>query len=170
MLRSKSARRLCCRVDTTFQVGDQVILQTKELLDAADVGKLRPRWEGPLSVAALAGPNTYTLALSRRFKCSPTVNVERLKPFHHMRANPTRPALFLTRGSTRRRLHGALRHFGPGNGPAGSPQQLRPPPWPTRRPPPTGTPPGWAVAGPGPAEAGSPVLGSAILYWWPDAS
>jgi len=49
------------RVDTVFQVGDQVLLRTKELLDAAEVGKLRPRWEGPFRVAALAGPNAYTL-------------------------------------------------------------------------------------------------------------
>ncbi len=35
-----------------------------------------------------AGPNTYTLALPRRFRCSPTVNVERLKPYH---ARPDKP-------------------------------------------------------------------------------
>ena len=35
------------RVDTTFHVGDQVMLRTKELLDADGAGKLRPRWEGP---------------------------------------------------------------------------------------------------------------------------
>ena len=70
------------RVDTVFQVGDQVLLRTKELLDAAEIGKLRPRWEGPFRVTALAGPNTYTLALPKRFKCSPTVNVERLKPYY----------------------------------------------------------------------------------------
>ena len=35
------------RVDTVFQVGDQVMLRTAELLDAAEIGKLRPRWEGP---------------------------------------------------------------------------------------------------------------------------
>jgi hypothetical protein len=37
------------RVDTVFTVGDQVMLRTKELLDAADIGKLRPRWDGPLT-------------------------------------------------------------------------------------------------------------------------
>lgn len=37
------------RVDTVFQVGDQVLLRTKELLDAAEIGKLRPRWEGPFA-------------------------------------------------------------------------------------------------------------------------
>jgi hypothetical protein len=31
------------RVDTVFNVGDRVLLRTKELLDAADIGKLRPR-------------------------------------------------------------------------------------------------------------------------------
>ena len=30
-----------CRVDTVFQVGDEVMLRTAELLDAADIGKLR---------------------------------------------------------------------------------------------------------------------------------
>ena len=70
------------RVDTVFQVGDEVLLRTKELLDAAEIGKLRPRWEGPFRVKAIAGPNTYTLILPKRFKCSPTVNVERLKPFY----------------------------------------------------------------------------------------
>ena len=34
------------RVDTVFKVGDRVLLRTKELLDAADIGKLRPRWDG----------------------------------------------------------------------------------------------------------------------------
>ena len=29
------------RVDTVFMVGDRVLLLTKELLDAADIGKLR---------------------------------------------------------------------------------------------------------------------------------
>jgi hypothetical protein len=31
------------RVDTVFKVGDPVLLRTKELLDAADIGRLRPR-------------------------------------------------------------------------------------------------------------------------------
>jgi hypothetical protein len=49
---------------------------------------LRPRWEGPFTVVALAGPNTYTLTLPRRFKCSPTVNVDRLKPFYSRADRP----------------------------------------------------------------------------------
>jgi hypothetical protein len=86
------------RVDTVFQVGDQVLLRTKELLDAAEIGKLRPRWEGPFRVAALAGPNTYTLALPRRFRCSPTVNVERLKPYHARPDGPAPPGPVLDPG------------------------------------------------------------------------
>jgi hypothetical protein len=69
------------RVDTVFQVGDRVLLRTKELLDAADIGKLRPRWDGPFTVTACPSPNAYTLALPRKMRCSPTVNVDRLKPF-----------------------------------------------------------------------------------------
>ena len=69
------------RVDTVFKVGDRVLLRTKELLDAADVGKLRPRWDGPFTVTACPSPNAYTLALPRKMRCSPTVNVDRLKPF-----------------------------------------------------------------------------------------
>ncbi len=51
------------RVDTVFQVGDQVRLRTRELLDVAEIGKLRPQGVCHFRVAALASPNTYTLAL-----------------------------------------------------------------------------------------------------------
>ena len=34
------------RVDTEFKVGDRLLLRTKELLNAADIGKLRPLWDG----------------------------------------------------------------------------------------------------------------------------
>ena len=81
------------RVDTVFQVGDEVMLRTAELLDAADIGKLRPRWEGPFRVTALAGPNTYTLALPPQFRCSPTItcNVDRLKPYFAREDQPAPP-------------------------------------------------------------------------------
>jgi hypothetical protein len=83
------------RRDTVFQVGDRVLLRTKELLDAADIGKLRPRWDGPFTVTACPSPNAYTLALPRKMRCSPTVNVDWLKPFF-ARADdltPPRPGL-----------------------------------------------------------------------------
>ena len=76
------------RVDTVFKVGDRVMMRTKELFDAAAIGKLRPRWDGPFTVTACTNPNTYTLALPRRMLCSPTVNVDRLKAFYE-RANST---------------------------------------------------------------------------------
>ena len=69
------------RVNTVFKVGDRVLLRTKELLDAADIGKLRPRWDGPFTVTACPSPNAYTLELPHKMRCSPTVNVDRLKPY-----------------------------------------------------------------------------------------
>ena len=70
------------RVDTVFKIGDRVLLRTKELLDAAEIGKLRPRWDGPFVVTACPSPNAYTLALPRKMRCCPTVNTDRLKPFY----------------------------------------------------------------------------------------
>jgi hypothetical protein len=78
----RKARLDAGRVDTVFKVGDRVLLRTKELLDSADIGKLRPRWDGPFTVTACPSPNAYTLALPRKMRCCPTVNVDRLKPFH----------------------------------------------------------------------------------------
>ncbi len=83
------------RVDTVFQVGDRVLLRTKELLEAANIGKLRPRWDGPLTVTACPSPNAYTLALPRLMRCSPTVNVDRLKPiFERLRTAPAPGPVF----------------------------------------------------------------------------
>ena len=78
-------------VDTVFQVGGRVLLRIKELLHAADIGKLRPRWEGPFTVTACPSPNAYTHALPRRMRCSPTVNVDRLKPFFERVGAPPAP-------------------------------------------------------------------------------
>jgi hypothetical protein len=43
-----------------FKVGDQVLLLTKELLDAADIGKLLQQWDRPFTVTACPSPNAYT--------------------------------------------------------------------------------------------------------------
>ena len=80
------------RVDTVFKVGDQVMLLTKVLLDAADMGRLRPRWDGPFAVTACPSPNAYTLALPPRMLCSSTVNVDRLKPFRERASAPPAPS------------------------------------------------------------------------------
>jgi hypothetical protein len=85
-------------VDTVFKVGDRVLLRTKELLDAADIGKLRPRWDGPFTVTACPSPNAYTLALPRKMRCSPTVNVDRLKPFDARADEPPAPGPVLDQG------------------------------------------------------------------------
>ena len=62
------------RVDTVFQVGDRVLLRTKEPLDAADICKLRPRRDGPFKFTVLArpSPNAYTHAAASHMRCSPT--------------------------------------------------------------------------------------------------
>ena len=65
---------------TVFKGGDRVLLRTKELLHAADIGKLRPRWDGPFTVTACRSLNGYTLALPRTMRCGPTVNVVHLEP------------------------------------------------------------------------------------------
>ncbi len=56
----RKARLDAGRVDTVLKVGDRVLLRTKELLDAADIGKLRPRWGGPFTVMTCPSPNAYT--------------------------------------------------------------------------------------------------------------
>jgi hypothetical protein len=89
--RERKAKLDAGRVDTVFHVGDRVLLRTRELLDAADIGKLRPRWDGPFTVTACPSPNAYTLALPRKMRCSATVNVDRLKPFHERVDAPPEP-------------------------------------------------------------------------------
>ena len=72
---------------TVFQVGDRVLLRTKDLVGGSphtlyssihgiqgcgprtcptpptrpDIGQLRPRWDDPLTVIACPSPNAYTL-------------------------------------------------------------------------------------------------------------
>ena len=69
------------RREVTFQPGDRVLLATRQLAEAAQVGKLRNRWEGPFEVIDSPGPNTYTLRLPRRMRISPVINVDRLKHY-----------------------------------------------------------------------------------------
>ena len=52
---------------------------------------MRLRLDGPLAVTACPSPNTYTLALPRKIRCSPTINVDRLKPFLARAGTPPAP-------------------------------------------------------------------------------
>ena len=71
------------RVDPVFQMGDRVLSRT-------NIGKLRPRWDGPFTAPARPSPSAYILALPRRMRCSATANVGRPKPFFE-RSRPRQP-------------------------------------------------------------------------------
>ena len=67
LLAAAQAKRLdASRVDTVFQVGDRVLLRTKELLEAADISMLRPRRDCRFIVTACPSPNAYILVLPRK--------------------------------------------------------------------------------------------------------
>ena len=53
-------------IDVKFTPGDLVLVRSKELLDAAEIGKLRDRWEGPFKVIKEAAPNAYLLKVAKR--------------------------------------------------------------------------------------------------------
>ena len=44
-------------IDVKFTPGNLVLVQSKELLDAAEIGKPHNRWEGPFKVIKEAAPN-----------------------------------------------------------------------------------------------------------------
>ena len=50
-------------------------------MDAAEIGKLRDRWEGPFKVIKEANPNAYLLKVAKLFQFNPTVNVNCLRPY-----------------------------------------------------------------------------------------
>ena len=79
------------RLDVKFAPGDLVMVRSKELLDAAEIGKLRDRWEGPFKVIKEATPNAYLLKVAKRFRFDPTVNVDRLRPYVVRAGAPAQP-------------------------------------------------------------------------------
>ena len=111
------------RVDTLFKVGDRARLRTKALLDAANIGKLRPRWDGPFTATACPRPNAYTLALPRKMRCSSTINVDRLKPFFERSDKPPPPGPI---SDAARRAGGRIRG-GPATQPPGGAGSYRAP-------------------------------------------
>ena len=78
------------RVDTTFQLGNQVMLRTKELLDSTEVGKLLKRWEGPFPMAVVACPKHDIFILHKNALYLHKVK-NLLQPPYQAR-HPTRPA------------------------------------------------------------------------------
>ena len=98
---AEAARKRGGRVDTVFEAGDRVLpTKDSELLNAADVGRLHPRWDGPFTVTACPSTNAYTPALPprRKMRCSPTVDVDRLKPFFARADEPPPQAQYLMLG------------------------------------------------------------------------
>jgi hypothetical protein len=90
--------------DTVFKVGDRPgcccgpsSCSTPQI--SASWLKLRPRWDVPFSVTACPSPNAYTLALPSRMQCSPTVNVDRLKPFFERAGMGPSPRAGVRRGA-----------------------------------------------------------------------
>ena len=78
-------------MDVKFTPGDLALVRTKELLHAADIGKLRDRWEGPFKVIKEAVPNAYLLKVAKRFWFNPTFNVDRLRPYGVRTGDPAPP-------------------------------------------------------------------------------
>ena len=79
------------RVDVKFAQGNLVLVLSKELLDAADISKLRDLWEGPFKVIKEAAPNAYLLKVAKLFWFNPTVNLFRLRPYMVLEGAPAQP-------------------------------------------------------------------------------
>ena len=81
------------RVDTVFKMGDCVLLRTKgcltpqTLVSCASSGTALSRCRP----ARAPTGNAYTLALPRKIRCSPTVDVDRLKPYFARADEPPPP-------------------------------------------------------------------------------
>ncbi|GMF56187.1 unnamed protein product [Phytophthora fragariaefolia] len=73
------------RPNLTFQAGDEVLLDTRNL-DVAHMGttgkrKLAARFIGPYRITRVNGPDTYTLDLPLGLRLHPDYHVSRLRPY-----------------------------------------------------------------------------------------
>jgi hypothetical protein len=80
--------------DRQFQVGDQVLLSTKDL-NIKDSSKLNAKWVGPFKVLEIVSPLALRLELPTTMKIHPVIHVSRLKSYHtslqHSGREPPKP-------------------------------------------------------------------------------
>ena len=70
------------RRDTSYQIGDWVLLSTKNLRPASGVKTLMPKYVGPFKVTALRGPVAVQLHLTDGYeRLHPVFHVSLLKPY-----------------------------------------------------------------------------------------
>ena len=81
------------RRELSFDVGDQVMLSTRNLGPAfiGPARKLSDEWDGPFEVTAKITPVTYRLKLPPSMaRLNPTFHVDKLKPYHTSATFPDR--------------------------------------------------------------------------------
>ena len=70
------------RRDEVFAAGDEVVLSTRHLnVDPHLPTKLRRRWVGPFTIAAVISPVAYRLELPPHWKIHPVFHVSNLKRY-----------------------------------------------------------------------------------------
>jgi hypothetical protein len=70
------------RADVSFDVGQEVLLSTRNLsFKGPGCRKLLPRWVGPFKVAARVGPVAYRLDLLPTMRIHPVFHVSLLRPY-----------------------------------------------------------------------------------------
>ena len=83
------------RREVTFEVGEQVLLSTKEFDRKQYTGrpsrKLGPKYIGPYKVAEVLGEGAYRLALPQALALHPVFHVSQLRKFFNLDQFPDRP-------------------------------------------------------------------------------